>query len=112
MRATSAVTGQRLPAFYIHADDSCGHFRDTAGRTLLLRGVNVNASSKVPNGQPTHKLVGFWEGAESGVLDFTGRCFDLGESGEADEQLQRLKEWGFNCFRYIFTWESLEHSGP
>lgn len=112
--ATSPVTGQGVPAHYIHADNSCGHFRDTAGRTLLLRGVNVNAAAKVPNGQPTHKLEGFWETAESGDLDFKGRCFELDDEDiqEADEHLQRLKDWGFNCFRYIFTWESLEHKGP
>lgn len=111
MQTTSPVTGRDVPPHYIHSDDSCGHFRDNTGRTVLLRGVNVNASAKVPNNQPSHKLEGFWESAESGELDFIGRSFDL-SSGEADEHLSRLREWGFNCFRYIFTWESLEHKGP
>lgn len=108
---TSPVTGQQVPSYYIHADDSCGHFRDTSGRTVLLRGINVNASAKVPQGQPTHKLEGFWETAESGDVSFVGRTFDL-SNGEADEHLGRLRDWGFNCFRYIFTWEAIEHQGP
>ena len=108
---TSPVTGKPLPSFYIHASDDTGHFQDIQGRTLLLRGVNFCSSAKTPEGQPSSRLEGFWESAKNGDASFVGRVLDL-ESGEADIHLARLREWGFNCLRYIFTWESIEHKGP
>jgi hypothetical protein len=88
------------------------HFKDAQGRTVLLRGVNVAASAKTPQGQPAWKLQGFWEQAEQDLdMTFVGRTFDL-ENGDADLHLTRLRSWGFNCLRYIFTWEAIEHAGP
>ena len=114
----SPVTGSAVAGepFYIHSDGTTGFFRDVHGRNLLLRGINLASSAKTPIGQPGHQLKGFWEGAESGNVNFVNRVLDLDVSptdeGSVDEHLQRLKSWGFNTLRYVTTWESLEHDGP
>lgn len=105
----SPTTGLPVPSYFIHA--SSAHFRDTHGRTLLLRGINLSSSAKTPVGQPGSQLEGFWENAKEGTMSFVGRVLDL-ENGVADVHLARLKSWGFNCLRYVVTWESIEHAGP
>lgn len=83
-------------------------FRDSAGRTLILRGVNLAGSSKLPshpNGA-THLPNSL---AYDPATSFIGRPFPL---EEADEHFGRLRAWGFNLVRLLVTWEAIEHAGP
>lgn len=83
-------------------------FASPDGRTMFIRGINLGGSSKVPFKPylPTYKKEGFYDGKN---ISFVGRPFPL---EEADEHFQRLKKWGFHFFRFIVTWEAIEHEGP
>ena len=68
-------------------------FVDEHGRTLLLRGVNLSGSSKVPRT----------------CNSFVGRPFPL---EQADVHFSRLSRWGLTTLRLVVTWEAIEHAGP
>ncbi len=90
----------------IHTDGPW--FKDEHGRTLILRGVNLGGSSKVPtrpNGA-THLRDGFFDHRN---VSFVGRPFPL---EAADEHLARLRAWGLTFVRFLVTWEAIEHAGP
>lgn len=107
--SVSSVTGNPTPSHYIHTVES--QFVDNAGRTVLLRGVNLSGADKAPVDAQSQCLDGFWESGESGDMSFVGRPLNLLD-GSADVHLARLRGWGFNMLRYVVTWEALEHAGP
>ena len=70
------------------------HIADERGRTLIIRGVNLGGSSKMPAGESS---------------SFVGRPFPL---ENAEEHFDRLNTWGFTFIRLVISWEALEHEGP
>ena len=83
-------------------------FRDTKNREVTLRGINCAADAKFPTDPdlPSHLSDRIFDGDE---LSFVGRPFSI---DEAHIHFSRLKRWGYNCMRYIWTWEAIEHAGP
>src|SRR5436305_13463265 len=83
-------------------------FRDSLGREVILRGINVAADAKYPSqpDQPSHVPDDFFDADK---LSFIGRPFSI---DEAHTHFSRLKKWGYNTIRYIFTWEAIEYAGP
>jgi len=83
-------------------------FTDRLSREVILRGINVSGDSKLPSNPvlPSREEEGFWDGDH---VSFVGRPFSL---SNAPEHFARLRSWGYDTARYVFTWEALEHSGP
>jgi len=77
-------------------------------RVLTLRGVNLGSDTKSPASPhiPSH-LSQRLSDAED--VSFVGAPFPL---EDADEHLGRIKGYGYNIVRFLFTWEALEHRGP
>ena len=83
-------------------------FRDSFNREVTFRGINVAGDGKLPRNPdiPSHVPENFFDADD---VSFVGRPFN---KEEAYEHFARLKRWGYNAIRYIFTWEAIEHAGP
>ncbi|PHH59366.1 hypothetical protein CDD81_3347 [Ophiocordyceps australis] len=85
-----------------------GQFRDSQGRQVVLRGINIAGDSKLPSEpyQPSHEAQGFFDGND---VSFHQRPFS---KQDAPEHFARIRRYGFNTIRYVFTWEAIEAAGP
>lgn len=85
-----------------------GKFRDSHDRQVTLRGINVAGDAKYPSkpDQPSHVAGDFFDGDS---VKFAGRPFP---KEEAHLHFSRLKRFGYNTIRYVFTWEAIEAAGP
>lgn len=93
-------------------DGRGGFMQPSTGRKVMLHGINVAGSAKLPADpwQPSYtnpSKCGFY--TEGDNVSFVGRPFPL---NEAYEHLTRIKLCGYNTIRYLFTWEAIEHEGP
>jgi len=82
------------------------NFKDEYDRTVILRGVNLDAKIPFSPDGSTHIREGFFDHRD---VSFIGRPFPL---AEADEHFRRLKRWGLAFFRFLVPWEAIEHGGP
>ena len=86
-----------------------GHrLRDGHNREVILHGINVSGDAKLPSRPdlPSHVAADFFNGD---AVSFAERPFPL---SDAPTHFARLRRWGYNTIRYIFTWEAIEHEGP
>lgn len=85
-----------------------GQFHDRYGRHVLLRGINVAADAKLPSHPdvPSHVTDDFFDGDN---VKFHARPF---RKEDAHIHFSRIKRFGYNTIRYIFTWEAIEAAGP
>lgn len=83
-------------------------FRDPQNREVTLHGINCAADAKLPAtpNLPSHVSEKFFDGDN---VSFVNRPFSL---EDASTHFSRLRGWGYNTIRYIFTWEAIEHAGP
>lgn len=95
-----------MASFRLTIED--GQFRDNHGREVILRGINVAGDCKLPSepNQPSQVGDNFFDGDN---VTFHKRPFP---KSEAATHFARLKRYGFNTIRYLFTWEAIEAAGP
>lgn len=95
-----------MASFRLTIED--GQFRDNHGRQVVLRGINVAGEMKLPSepNLPSHVVDNFFDGDN---VTFHQRPFT---KDDAPTHFARLKKYGFNTIRYLFTWEAIEAAGP
>ncbi len=85
-----------------------GRFCDRYGRQVLLRGINVAGDAKYPSEPDQSSYVDddFFDGDN---VTFRKKPF---AKEDAHIHFSRLKRFGYNTIRYVFTWEAIEAAAP
>ncbi|BCR87827.1 sterylglucosidase 1 [Aspergillus chevalieri] len=83
-------------------------FKDLQNREITIRGINVAGEAKYPAKPdvPTYISDHFFDADD---VSFVNRPFPL---EDAHMHFAKLRKWGYNTIRYVFTWEAIEHAGP
>nr|VWO94529.1 Carboxylic ester hydrolase (EC [Ganoderma boninense] len=91
--SVSPVTGNPVPPNFIHTAEA--HFVDNAGRTVLLRGINLSGADKAPGwGFNMLRYVITWEALEHagpGKYDYEFMDYTI-------RVLRKIKEYGFRVY--------------
>ncbi|KAL7749380.1 hypothetical protein RI367_005251 [Sorochytrium milnesiophthora] len=85
------------------------YIKDAYGRTMLLRGVNLCANSKLPAHPPLADNPEHAAFFQPQSVSFVNRPFPV---ADAHEHFARLQYWGLSFIRLLVPWEALEHAGP
>jgi len=95
-----------MASFRLTIEDA--DFCDSHGRQVVLRGINLAGDAKLPStpDQPSHNGDRFFDGDN---VKFHARPFT---TADAHTHFSRLRRYGFNTIRYVFTWEAIEAAGP
>ncbi len=84
------------------------HLRDSFGRYVHLRGVNVSGSNKWPGTEDFERLQ-LWKDGDGKFVSYEGKPFPI---EEADKHFGQLTGMGFNSIRLIMNWEAIMPDGP
>ncbi len=105
------------------------HVKDGLGRYVYLNGVNLSGSTKMPkaiNGTAQTPM-NLRDVNNTGVPSYVGKPWDItgctfDTAGNYDVtseatcqaalEIKKLRNVGFNSFRFLLNWEGIEHEGP
>lgn len=89
----------------LRAAPGSGFFIDQHDRYLLLHGVNISGTCKLPRGLGPDVLGDVPTIADTEIVDFIGRPFPM---SEAHTHFKRVQSFGASIVRFVLTWEAVE----
>jgi hypothetical protein len=121
-----APSREPLPSSRVTTDLT--HLKDGLGRYVYLHGVNLSGSTKTPkivdgktltpldlrlaNNKGVPSYVGKNWSVEGCTFDAAGAFQPASEATcEAAGEILKLRNVGFNVFRFLLNWEGIEHEG-
>lgn len=105
------------------------HLKDAEGRYVFLHGVNLSGSTKTPKAidGKVQLPTDLGNASNTGVPSYVGKpwndagCTFLADGAfdaasepacEPAREIRKLRNAGFNVFRFLLNWEGVEHEGP
>ncbi|KAI5805693.1 glycoside hydrolase superfamily [Geopyxis carbonaria] len=102
MDDTMGLPSPLSPDFALHTSRTTNAFTDRHSRTLLLRGLNVSAGSKLPSPCPPPSSPSFY------TLPPTYTQHPFPAAASARHWFTQMRSWGVNIVRLVIVWEALE----